>query len=100
MARKAMTKSNRPARRRVVFEFVSSPGRNVAVAGTFNGWQPEKPLVDKNGDGVYIGILLLEPGTYEYKFVIDGEWRLDDNNPNFAPNDFGSLNSVVVVDEI
>ena len=42
--------------------------------------------------------MLLEPGTYEYKFVVDGEWKLDESNPNFAPNSLGSLNSVLVVD--
>ena len=42
--------------------------------------------------------MMLEPGTYEYKFVVDGEWKLDSNNPNFAPNDLGTLNSVLVVE--
>lgn len=39
----------------------------------------------------------LAPGTYEYKFVVDGEWVLDESNPNFAANDFGTLNSVINV---
>lgn len=98
MAKRSMTKSNRPLRRRVEFQVMAEPGRKVAVAGTFNNWQPEKELVDKNGSGLYTGILMLEPGTYEYKLVIDGEWRLDENNPNFIPNDLGTLNSVVVVE--
>ena len=60
---------------------------------------PDKQLVDKNGDGIYTGMMMLEPGVYEYKFVVNGEWRLDDRNPNFKPNDVGSLNSVLVVEE-
>ena len=54
--------------------------------------------VDKNNDGVYVGILMLEPGTYEYKLVVNGEWRIDENNPNFVPNVLGTLNSVIVVE--
>ncbi|WP_294479660.1 glycogen-binding domain-containing protein [uncultured Victivallis sp.] len=94
-----MTKSNRPARRRVTFLLEDEPGKVVAVAGSFNEWLPDKQLVDKNGDGIYTGMMMLEPGVYEYKFVVNGEWRLDDRNPNFKPNDVGSLNSVLVVEE-
>ncbi len=99
MAGKSMTKSNRPARRRVTFLLEDEPGKVVAVAGSFNEWLPDKQLVDKNGDGIYTGMMMLEPGVYEYKFVVNGEWRLDDRNPNFKPNDVGSLNSVLVVEE-
>ena len=55
-------------------------------------------LLDKEGNGVYSCRMMLEPGTYEYKFVVDVEWKLDSNNPNFAPNDLGTLNSVLVVE--
>ena len=73
------------------------PGRTVMVAGSFNNWQPEKQLLDKNGDGVYRCRLSLQPGEYQYKFVVDGVWCLDSSNPNFVPNDIGSLNSVLIV---
>ncbi len=99
MAGKSMTKSNRQARRRVTFLLEDEPGKVVAVAGSFNEWLPDKQLADKNGDGIYTGMMMLEPGVYEYKFVVNGEWRLDDRNPNFKPNDVGSLNSVLVVEE-
>lgn len=75
-----------------------APGRNVAVAGSFNDWEPKlNPLTDEKGDGVYRCTLRLAPGCYEYKFVVDGEWVLDDGNPNFTSNDFGTLNSVLNV---
>lgn len=73
------------------------PGRTVMVAGSFNNWQPEKQLLDKNGDGVYRCRLSLQPGEYQYKFVVDGVWCLDSSNPNFVPNTIGSLNSVLIV---
>ena len=87
-----------PARRRVKFEVAAGVGKTVSIAGSFNEWDPTvKYLQDKDGNGVYVGYLMLAPGVYEYKFIIDGEWHLDDSNANFAPNDFGTLNSVVVV---
>ncbi len=86
-----------PARRCVTLSVEAGPGKTVMVAGSFNNWQPDKQLVDRKGNGVYTCRLMLAPGEYQYKFVIDGEWRLDDANPNFTPNEFGSLNSLLVV---
>lgn len=85
------------SRRVVVLEYLDAPGKDVAVAGSFNEWQPVKKLSDKNGDGHYRCRLMLTPGSYQYKFLVDGEWRSDPENPDFVPNEFGSLNSVLTV---
>lgn len=94
MAKKAVKKT---ARRSVMFRLEDAPGRQVFVAGCFSGWEPKQKLVDRDGVGVYTARILLEPGEYQYKFVVDGEWRLDSANPNFVPNDFGTLNSLLKV---
>ena len=86
-----------PSRRAVVFQYRDAPGKNVAVAGSFSEWQPDKVLKDKNGDGNYSCRIMLLPGEYQYKFLVDGEWRTDSDNPDFVPNEFGSLNSVLTV---
>ena len=39
----------------------------------------------------------LPPGRYEYKFVIDGKWKIDPRAHQFSPNSFGTLNSVIEV---
>lgn len=75
------------------------PGRTVCVAGSFNNWQPDKKMSDKNGDGVYRCQLRLAPGEYQYKLVIDGQWRLDEENPNLIPNEYGSCNNILVVEK-
>lgn len=86
-------------RKRVVLSIDVGPGKNVSVAGNFNDWDPTaKQLIDKDNTGVYSCTLLLKPGTYEYKFVIDGVWCVDTGNPHFAPNDLGTLNSVLIVE--
>jgi 1,4-alpha-glucan branching enzyme len=87
-----------PAKKRIRFEVDAGIGKTVSIAGSFNEWDPTvKYLQDKDGNGIYVGYLMLAPGIYEYKFIIDGEWHLDDKNANFAPNDFGTLNSVLIV---
>lgn len=85
------------SRRAVNLTYLDAPGKAVFVAGSFNEWQPVRKLEDKNHDGTYRCRLLLEPGEYQYKFYVDGEWRSDASNPDFVPNEFGSLNSVLTV---
>ena len=42
------------SRRAVTLEYVDAPGKSVAVAGSFNDWQPVKKLSDRNGDGLFV----------------------------------------------
>lgn len=86
------------ARRAVTFNFADAPGQQVFLSGSFNNWQMNKPMKEKNSTGVYSCRLLLEPGEYQYKFVVNGQWRLDSENPCFVPNGFGELNSLLQVE--
>jgi len=86
------------AKKRFTFVLEAEPGKSVSVAGDFNGWDVKKtPLKDKDGTGVYKATKLLEPGVYEYKFYVDGNWCVDPENPNFTTNEMGTLNSVLEV---
>jgi Glycogen recognition site of AMP-activated protein kinase/Alpha amylase, catalytic domain len=72
--------------------------KTVALAGVFNGWSVDKtPLTGPNEKGEYAVDLPLEPGKYGYKFVVDGKWMLDPNNPETEDNGMGDKNSVVTV---
>jgi 1,4-alpha-glucan branching enzyme len=86
------------ARRRVHFSVKANPGSEVCVAGTFNDWAPRKhPLACQGEEGVYAARILVPKGRHEYKFVIDGVWCVDPACPDWAPNAYGSLNSVIEV---
>ena len=51
---------------------------NVYVSGSFNGWSGgANQLLDPETDGVYEAELLLENGSYEYKFTLDG-WAVQE----------------------
>lgn len=93
----AEKRTGKAVRRSVLFTLEDAPGRQVFVAGSFSDWQPKHRLSDKEGSGFYSCRILLPPGEYQYKFVVDGEWRLDAANPSFTPNDFGTLNSLLSV---
>lgn len=53
--------------------------RHVSLAGSFNDWNPfNLPCVRENGE--WVCTVDLEPGRYQYKFIVDGVWILDPTN--------------------
>ena len=95
-AAKAPAKKAPAAKKAVTFTLRAESGKKVFLAGSFNGWDPAaKPMAEKKG--VYSTSLRLEPGKYEYKFVVDGTWCADPECLDCVPNDQGTLNSVVTV---
>jgi len=73
------------------------PGaKSVHVAGDFNEWNPQKgAMLDTEGQGIWSKVLRLKPGTYQYRFVVDGQWKEDPNNPHKVETPFGVMNSVI-----
>src|SRR5680860_1356946 len=71
----------------------------VAIAGDFNGWNPQtNVLEDPEGDGIWTGTLNLEPGKYEYMFVMDGEeWFPDPNALRYVKDGFGNKNAILEI---
>ena len=82
----------------VVFTVHAEKGKKVCLAGDFNGWDPSaKKMAFKARAGIYTASVKLAPGTYQYKFVVDGVWCADPENVNTVPNDQGTFNSVITV---
>jgi len=71
--------------------------RQVTIAGSFNNWNPNStPLLRK--DGVWITILVLPPGSYEYMFVEDNSrWVTDPLADRTRDDGFGGANAVLDV---
>ena len=69
----------------------------VAIAGSFNDWNPSStPLLRKNG--VWVTILVLPPGSYEYMFVEDDtRWVTDPLADKTRDDGFGGENAVLEV---
>jgi len=87
--------------REVVVHFRDPGASDVRIAGDFNGWVPDKgvrSLIESEGQTrIWTKIIRLNPGTYQYRYVVDGEWREDPDNPEVASNTVGGRNSVLVV---
>src|SRR5690242_12304295 len=81
----------------VHFELFSPGARQVCIAGTFNDWQPETDRMSLEADGRWVRNLALKPGTYEYRFVVDGKWEPDPNADHTVMNPYGERNSLLTV---
>lgn len=81
----------------VNFDYFNPSAREVLVAGSFNNWQPRVTPMKKHRGGKWSTELLLSPGHYEYRFVVDGQWQDDPMAARFVANSYGGLNCVVEV---
>ena len=95
-AKTASQAGDKQTRRRVKFQLEAEAREKVCIAGTFNNWDPTKNRLRKR-NGSYSTSVLLTPGKYEYKFIIDDRWCVDPDCMDWTPNGLGSLNSVVEV---
>ena len=86
-------------RQKGTIRFSISPGdagKKIALAGSFNNWVPK--AMRKQKDGSFACTVELSPGTYEYKFVVDGQWVVDPDTNAWAMNNYGTFNSVAQVE--
>lgn len=75
------------------FEIEDLEAEEVFVIGDFTNWEKSLPL-RRSAAGLWRKNLPLKPGRYEYKFIVDGEWRTDPKNNCKVYNSMGTLNSV------
>ncbi len=83
-------------KRRITF-YLGAPGASeVILAGDFNNWD-ESFIMNMEPNGKCKKTLMLSPGRYEYKFIVDGRWECDPENPTQCVNSYGTTNSVIIV---
>jgi 1,4-alpha-glucan branching enzyme len=84
-------------RRSVKFEITSMEAESVFLVGDFNGWNEKKHPMKQNGRGIWRKTVMVAPGTYEYKFMVDGRWESDPKNENYSINCYGTRNSLIQI---
>lgn len=97
MAERRTKSPARPRKKRVTFTLVGPDATSVLVTGTFCDWQTQSCALKKDRKGTWKTTMSLLPGRYEYRFLVDGEWRDDPNCGERVPNPFGTENCVLHV---
>jgi hypothetical protein len=76
----------------VQFRLEAPDARDVAIAGTFTGWEP-RAVLRETEPGVWSALIPLRPGVHDYAFVVDGEEWVADPNAMHVADSFGGTNS-------
>ena len=85
---------------RLLFVFHDDTADTVSLAGDFNGWSQAATPLTRNGSGLWsTEIVAPQAGRFEYKFIINGQrWIEDPSNGLKTPDNYGGLNSVLVIE--
>lgn len=74
---------------KVTFTVPAEEAKEVKVVGSFNGWDAKKNPLKKLKNGSFKGTIDLESEkSYEFRYLIDGNYVNDEQADAFAWNDF------------
>jgi 1,4-alpha-glucan branching enzyme len=81
----------------VYFAIQNENAFDVHIVGDFNNWKVSwDSRLNPDGFGGWRKFISLKPGTeYHYKYLVDGEWEEDHNNPDRELSPYGGFNSKV-----
>ncbi|MBU1078829.1 MAG: glycogen-binding domain-containing protein [Spirochaetes bacterium] len=83
---------------KVLFRYHDPAANTASVAGSFNDWNVNANKMSKDDNGFWTVELELIPGTYQYKYVVDGnDWKKDPMNPDSKEDGFGGENSILEI---
>ena len=74
------------------FALFAPEAQSVELVGSFTDWEENAITLKKSKDGTWKASVSLQPGTYEYRFKVDGQWRNDPDCPKRTTNPYGEEN--------
>lgn len=81
-----------------VFTLEAPAHETVQIAGDFNDWVPETLHFNiTRGREEWRKKIPLPPGSYAYKYVVNGRWIPDPANNECADDQCGGLNSIITI---
>ena len=86
-----------PKTKKVEFSLLAPDAKSVFIAGDFNQWKLSSHPLRQDKKGSWKISLALNPGQYEYRFFVDGQWQNDPHCSSFVENPFGTLNCLKIV---
>lgn len=86
-----------PAKVKTDFVFTAPEAKNVVLAGSFTDWQDGALALRKLKGGVWKTTVALPRGSYEYRFIADGQWQDDPTCETRVENSFGVKNCMRVI---
>jgi hypothetical protein len=71
--------------------------KSVKLAADFTDWEKSPLDLIQSEEGLWFTIVPLFPGSYAYRFIVDGEWRDDPYPEQLVANPYGTMDAVINV---
>ncbi len=82
---------------KITFTVPAEEAAKVSVIGTFNEWNAKATPLKKLKNGSFKGTIDLDKDqSYEFRYLIDGEFTNDEQADSFAWNDFASAENGIL----
>ena len=82
----------------IEFRYYHPGARHVFLVGDFNNWDHTATQMTRTEGGEWFVALSLPDGMYEFKYLADGKWYLDDAAVGVEEVPFG-CNSILVLNQ-
>jgi len=83
-----------PTTKKITFKMKLPDARSVALGGDFNNWSTQAHQMKKGKDGVWKIDLKLKAGEYQFRYFVDYNYWINDDDALQVANAFGTDNSV------
>ncbi len=90
-------KENLPKLNETILSVKAPEAKEVYLAGEFNNWKLDEHSRMEQNNGCWTKRLVLNKGKYRYRFVIDGNWAEDPDNPSRQMNAYGTMDSLIEI---
>lgn len=81
---------------KVTFTVPAKEANEVVVAGNWNEWNATVEPLKKLKNGTFKTTVDLETGSsYEFRYIVDGEWQNDEQADAYVWNEFATENGVL-----
>ncbi|MBJ6367937.1 isoamylase early set domain-containing protein [Snuella sedimenti] len=82
---------------KVTFSILAKEASDVSVVGSFNEWDTKAAPLKKLKNGTFKGTINLDKdASYEFKYVVDGNYVNDEAADAYAWNDYAAAENSVV----
>ena len=79
------------------FDYFAPDASSVFLCGDFNSWKTDATPLNRDATGRWKVSMNLNPGRYEYRFLVDGEWQNDQRPVFLVDNSVGSQNCLIEI---
>jgi len=86
-----------PVVKKIPLRVKAAGAKEVVLTGDFTQWAKDKIRLTPSTGGEWITVLELAPGEYQYRLIVDGEWRDHSEAARKIGNPFGTQNAVLIV---